>query len=149
MPALLRAGVNVSLGTDGAASNNDLDLWSEMRLAALLYKAMEKDPTAIPARQALHLATRGGAKAIGIDHLVGSIEPGKRADLVLVDLDRPHLSPVYNVVSHLVYAAHRSDVTTVLVNGVVVVENGRTTLVDERAAMAAVRETAARIRKGK
>jgi 5-methylthioadenosine/S-adenosylhomocysteine deaminase len=146
LPALLRAGVNVGLGTDGAASNNDLNLWAEMRLSALLYKAIEKDPTAIPARQALKLATRGGARALGIDHLVGSIEPGKRADLVLVDLDRPHLSPIYNVVSHLVYAAQRNDVTTVLVNGVVVVENGRTALVGEREAMDAVREVADRIR---
>jgi 5-methylthioadenosine/S-adenosylhomocysteine deaminase len=147
LPALLRAGVNVGLGTDGAASNNDLDLWSEMRLAALLYKALEKDPTAIPARQALRLATLGGARALGIDHMVGSIEPGKRADIVLVDLDRPHLSPVYNVVSHLVYAANRNDVTTVLVNGVVVVEDGHTTLVEEREAMAGVREVADRIRR--
>jgi 5-methylthioadenosine/S-adenosylhomocysteine deaminase len=146
LPALLRAGVNVGLGTDGAASNNDLDMWSEMRLCALLYKAIEKDPTAIPAREALWLATRGGAKALGMDHLIGSIEPGKRADIVLVDLDRPHLSPVYNVVSHLVYAAHKGDVTTVLVNGVVVVEDGRTTLVDEREAMEHVREVADRIR---
>jgi 5-methylthioadenosine/S-adenosylhomocysteine deaminase len=147
LPALLRAGVNVGLGTDGAASNNDLDLWAEMRLSALLYKAIEKDPTAIPAREALRLATRGGAKAVGLDHLVGSIEPGKRADLVLVDLDRPHLSPIYNVVSHLVYAAHRNDVTTVVVNGVVVVEKGHTTLVEEREAMADVREVADRIRR--
>ncbi len=147
LPDLLRAGVDVGLGTDGAASNNDLDMWAEMRLSALLYKAIEKDPTAIPARAALTLATRGGARALGMDHLVGSLEPGKRADLVLVDLDRPHLSPVYNVVSHLVYAAHRADVTTVLVNGVVVVENGRTTLVDEREAMDDVREVADRIRR--
>ena len=147
LPALLRAGANVGLGTDGAASNNDLDMWTEMRLCALLYKAIEKDPTAIPARDALGLATRGGARAVGMDHLIGSLEPGKRADLVLVDLDRPHLSPVYNVVSHLVYAAQKADVTTVLVNGVVVVENGRTTLVDEREAMADVREVADRIRR--
>ena len=147
LPDLLRAGVNVALGTDGAASNNDLDLWAEMRLSALLYKAIEKDPTAIPARQALTLATRGGARAVGLDHLVGSLEPGKRADLVLVDLDRPHLSPVYNVVSHLVYAAHKADVTTVLVNGAVVLENGRTTMVSEREAMSDVREVADRIRR--
>ena len=145
LPDLLRAGVPVGLGTDGAASNNDLDMWSEMRLAALLFKAMEKDPTAVPAREALRLATRGGARALGRDHLIGSLEVGKRADIVLVDFDRPHLTPVYDVVSHLVYAVNKGDVTTVLVNGRAVVRDGRMTTLDEREVMADVRQVAERI----
>jgi 5-methylthioadenosine/S-adenosylhomocysteine deaminase len=146
LPDLLRAGVTVGLGTDGAASNNDLDLMAEMRLAAILYKGTTGDPTVVPAREALTLATRGGAKAIGLDHLIGSLEPGKRADLILIDFWRPHLVPVYDVVSHLVYAAGRGDVTTVLVDGKVVVRGGKVTTVDERRVIRSVREIARRIR---
>ena len=147
LPDLLRAGVPVGLGTDGAASNNDLDMWSEMRLSALLFKAIERNPTAVPARVALRLATRGGARALGMEHLIGSLEAGKRADIVLVDLDRPHLTPLYDVVSHLVYAVNKADVTTVLVNGRVVVREGRMTTLDEREVMADVRQVADRIRR--
>lgn len=145
MPELLRAGVTVGLGTDGTASNNDLDLWAELRLAALLYKVTGGDPTSIPAREALRLATRGGAKALGMDHLVGSLEPGKRADLLLIDFDRPHLAPVYDVASHLAYAVNKADVATVVVQGKVVVRNHRVTTVDEGEAIARVREVAAKI----
>ena len=145
MPELLAAGVPVGLGTDGSASNNDLDMWAELRLAALLFKERGRDPTLVPARLALHLATRGGARALGLDHLVGSLEPGKRADVVLVDFDRPHLTPVYDVYSHLAYAVNKADVTTVVVNGRVVVRDHRVTTVDEREVMEKVREVAARI----
>ena len=145
MPDLLRAGVTIGLGTDGTASNNDLDVWAELRLAALLYKVTGGDPTAIPAREALRLATRGGAKALGMDHLVGSIEPGKRADILLIDFDRPHLAPVYDVASHLAYAVNKADVKMVLVDGKVVVRNHRVVTVDEDETIARVREVAARI----
>ncbi len=145
MPELLAAGVPVGLGTDGTASNNDLDMWAELRLAALLFKARGNDPTLVPARLALRLATRGGARALGLDHLVGSLEPGKRADVVLVDFDRPHLTPVYDVFSHLAYAVNKADVRTVLVNGRVVVRDHRVTTLDERETMERVREVAARI----
>lgn len=145
LPELLAAGVNVGLGTDGAASNNDLDLWSELRLAALLFKARGSDPTLVPAREALRLATRGSACAAGIDHLVGSLEPGKRADVVLVDFRKPHLRPVYDVYSHLAYSVGRADVATVLVNGRVVVRDGRVTTVARDDVMARVDEVAGRI----
>ncbi len=114
---LLQAGVNVALGTDGAASNNDLDLWGEMYFAALLQKGVRQDPTVVPARQALHMATMGGARALALQDRIGSLEPGKRADIILVDLDRPHLTPLYDVYSHLVYAVRAGDVRTVLIHG--------------------------------
>lgn len=145
MPDLLRAGVTVGLGTDGAASNNDLDMWAELRLAALLFKVTGGDPTALPALEALRLATRGGAKALGMDHLVGSLTAGKRADIVLIDFDRPHLTPVYDVSSHLAYAVNKADVATVLVNGKVVMSDHQVTTLDEAEAIARVREVAVRI----
>ena len=116
--ALLAEGVNVGLGTDGAASNNRLDGFQEMRQAALLAKAVARNAEALPAHQALRLATLGGAKAIGLDARIGSIRPGKRADLAAVRLAGPELVPLYDPVSHLVYCAGRGDVTDVWVDGV-------------------------------
>ena len=110
--ALLAAGVNVGLGTDGAASNNRLDVFQEMRQAALLAKAVARDAQAVPAHQALEMATLSGARALGLDRKVGSIVPGKRADLVAVDL-----SPVFDPVSHLAYCAGREQVSHVWVDG--------------------------------
>ena len=110
-------GVNVALGTDGAVSNNRLDLFQEMRTAALLAKAVAGDAQALPANAALHAATLAGARALGIDAVAGSIVPGKSADLVAVDLSAPELSPCYDVVSHLVYAAGRENVSHVWVRG--------------------------------
>jgi 5-methylthioadenosine/S-adenosylhomocysteine deaminase len=120
--AMLEEGVNVGLGTDGTASNNDLDMFEEMRLAAFLAKGTTGDPTALPARQVLSMATRLGAKACHIDHLTGSIEIGKRADLTLVELDTLHNLPSFErdeeaVYARLVYAAKSTDVTDVMVNG--------------------------------
>jgi 5-methylthioadenosine/S-adenosylhomocysteine deaminase len=115
--ALRRAGANVCLGTDGAASNNRLDLMQEMRTAALLAKAVAREAQALPAHAALHAATLAGARALGVDALAGSIVPGKAADLVAVSLRGPELAPCYDPVSHLVYAAGREHVTHVWVNG--------------------------------
>jgi 5-methylthioadenosine/S-adenosylhomocysteine deaminase len=115
--ALHAAGVNVGLGTDGAASNNRLDAFQEMRQAALLAKAVAKDAEAVPAHAALKMATLAGAKALGLDKRIGSIEAGKRADLAAVRISGPGLSPVYDPVSHLVYCAGREDVTDVWVDG--------------------------------
>jgi len=109
--ALAAAGVNVGIGTDGAASNNRLDLHNEMRTAALLAKAVARDAQALPAHSALHAATLGGARALGLSTRIGSIEPGKRADLAAVALRGAELSPCYDPVSHLVYAAGREHVT--------------------------------------
>ena len=123
--ALRRAGANVCLGTDGAASNNRLDLFQEMRTAALLAKAVARDAQAMPAHAALRAATLAGAQAIGIDDVAGSIVPGKAADLVAVDLRGPELSPCYDPVSQLVYAAGREHVSHVWVNGELRVREGR------------------------
>jgi 5-methylthioadenosine/S-adenosylhomocysteine deaminase len=119
---MLRDGINLGLGTDGPASNNDLDMFEEMRLASFAPKAVSGDPTAVPARETLSMATRLGAKALHIDHLVGSLEPGKRADIALVDLATVHASPHFDydpleIYSRLVYAAKSSDVTDVMVDG--------------------------------
>ncbi|MBV8031176.1 MAG: TRZ/ATZ family hydrolase [Betaproteobacteria bacterium] len=114
---LRKKGVNVALGTDGAASNNRLDLFQEMRTAALLAKAVSGNPEAMPAHAALHAATLAGAQALGLGTRTGSIVPGKAADLVAVELAGPALLPVYDPVSHLVYAAGREDVSHVWVNG--------------------------------
>jgi 5-methylthioadenosine/S-adenosylhomocysteine deaminase len=115
--ALLTAGVNLSLGTDGAASNNRLDLFQEMRSAALLAKAVARDAAAMPAHAALRAATLGGAIALGLDDRIGSIVPGKAADLAAVAFDDIELQPAYDVVSHLVYACGREHVTDVWVGG--------------------------------
>jgi 5-methylthioadenosine/S-adenosylhomocysteine deaminase len=117
VPAMLAAGVNVALGTDGAASNNRLDLLDEARFAALLAKASAGDASSLPASDALECATLNGAKALGMDRLVGSIEPGKEADLVAVDFSSPETSPVFDPVSHLLYASGREHVTDVWVAG--------------------------------
>ena len=135
VPELLAAGANVGLGTDGAASSNDLDLFGSMRMAALIHKGLAHgiaggdpqsggDPTDLPAPQVLRMATRGGARALGIDDAVGSIEVGKRADLVAVDLDQPHTQPVHDPVSAVVYAAGRGDVDHVWIDGRHVVDGG-------------------------
>ncbi|HIE50181.1 MAG TPA: amidohydrolase [Armatimonadetes bacterium] len=142
LPELITAGVTVGLGTDGAASNNNLDLLEEMRLTALLSKGRRLDPTLIPAQQALDLATRGGAAALFLDDQIGQLKPGLKADLILIDLRRPHLCPGHNVVSDLVYSAQAADVRTVLVNGVVVMENRELTLVDEKEVLRTVKERA-------
>ncbi|MGE5626180.1 MAG: TRZ/ATZ family hydrolase [Bacillota bacterium] len=117
VPKLLAAGVNVALGTDGAASNNDLDLFGEMRSAAILAKGTSGDPTALPAAAALSMATLNGAKALGQDKDIGSLVPGKWADLTAVDLGTPETQPVYDVVSTLVYSAGRQHVSDVWVAG--------------------------------
>jgi 5-methylthioadenosine/S-adenosylhomocysteine deaminase len=113
----LRRGITVGLGPDGTASNNNLDMWEELRLAATLHKAATGDPTQVSARQALEMATIQGARCIGLESQIGSLEVGKKADVVLVDFDKPHLYPRHSVVSHLVYAVNSADVHSVLVDG--------------------------------
>lgn len=124
IPQLLAAGVTVGLGTDGASSNNNLDMLEEMRTAALLHKVNEEDPMALPALQALKMATSEGARALRLEE-VGSLKPGYKADLILIDLNKPHLYPRHNLAAHMVYAAQSADVDTVIIDGRIVMENKR------------------------
>jgi 5-methylthioadenosine/S-adenosylhomocysteine deaminase len=128
--ALLAQGVNVGLGTDGAASNNALDIFAEMRLAALLAKGVSGDAETLPARQALQMATINAAKALGLENDIGSIEIGKRADLAAVDFSAAETTPCYDPLSHLVYAAGREQVSHVWVDGALLVEQGMLTQID-------------------
>ncbi len=122
---MLSRGINVGLGTDGAASNNDLDMWEEIRLAALLHKGKSGDPTLIPASTALAMATRIGALAIGLGDVTGSLVPDKRADMIQLSLSSPHMAPLYDVESHLVYVAGSRDVVTSIVDGQVLMRDGK------------------------
>lgn len=128
---MLATGINVGIGTDGAASNNRLDILAELRLAALVAKAQNDNAETLPSHAALRMATLGGALALGLEHEIGSIEPGKSADLVAVNLSAMELSPCYNPASHLIYAAGREHVTNVWVRGTHVVKNGQLSLLDD------------------
>jgi 5-methylthioadenosine/S-adenosylhomocysteine deaminase len=130
LPELLNAGVLVSLGTDGAASNNNLDMFEEMRLAALVHKGVSFEPTAVPAWQALRMGTIDGARSIWLQD-VGSLQPGMKADFIAIDIDQPHLLPHSNLISHVVYSASANDVTDVWVDGRELVRNGECKTLDE------------------
>ncbi len=139
IPELLKAGVTVGLGTDGAGSNNNLDLWGEMSLTARLHKVWRRDPTLLPAAEAVALATREGARVLGLGDHTGTLTPGKEADLIVVDLDQPHLTPLYDPFSHLAYAAGAADVRHVMARG-------RWLLYDKRLTTLDWPEIAARVR---
>ena len=143
--AFRAAGVNVAIGTDGAASNNMLDMFAEMRAAALLAKARANDASAVTAEEALHMATLAGATALGLEQRIGSIEPGKLADLTCVDLSGLNTQPLYAVVSQLVYAAHSSQVSDVWIAGKHQLDNGRFTQLDPDALLARSHEWRDRI----
>jgi 5-methylthioadenosine/S-adenosylhomocysteine deaminase len=147
VPQMLKAGVAVGLGTDGAASNNDLNMWEEIDAAAKLHKLTSKDPTVVNAREALEMATIRGARAIHLDKEIGSLEVGKRADIIIVDMNGAHQTPIYNVYSQLAYATKASDVETVIINGRVVMQNRRVLTVDERSVRVKANEYRDRIRK--
>ena len=142
---MLKAGVRVTLGTDGAASNNDLNILGEMGTASKLHKAVSGDPTALDAGTVVRMATRWGAEALGLGEKTGSIREGKSADLVIMDLDKPHLTPIYNIYSHLVYSARPSDVRHVMVAGRMVVKDGRLTAANEGGILEKAREWGERI----
>lgn len=146
--AMIDAGVNVGIGTDGAASNNDLDMFGEMRSAALSGKDKAGDAAALPAEQILRMASINGAKAIGLDAITGSIEEGKQADLAVVNFNRLELQPVYNPVSHIVYSANRYDISNVWVAGKQMLHNGEHLCFDESALIDNARSWGARIRSG-
>lgn len=148
IPALLAKGAVVGLGTDGAASNNNLDLLGEMRTAALLHKVTTGNPTVLPAYQVLEMATCGGARALGLEGEVGRLLPGRRADLILIDMEQPHLCPRHNIAAHLVYSAHATDVHAVIIDGRIVVEGGRILTIDEEEVMREVARRAPRLVEG-
>ncbi len=131
VPEMLAAGIPVALGTDGAASNNSLDMFNEMKFAALLNKVDKFDPTVMPVQSVLEMATVNGARALGLGKNLGSLEVGKKADLTLVDLRKPHLTPLRNVISHLVYSATGGDVDTVIVDGKVIMQGRRVLTLEE------------------
>jgi cytosine/adenosine deaminase-related metal-dependent hydrolase len=130
-PEMVQAGINVSIGTDGNNASNYSDLMRATYLVAGLFKDARTDPQMFPAEKAFDMATIGGARTLGLEDQVGSLEPGKKADLVLHDTDRPEWRPLLNVVNQLVWAAHGGGVHTVLVDGRVVVEDGHCTTIDE------------------
>src|SRR5918994_835434 len=146
VPAYLAAGITVGLGTDGAASNNDLDMFEAMRFAALLHKLKTGDPRTIPAATALEMATIQGARALGLEKQIGSLETGKRADLVVVSTSSARMTPIYDPVSHLVYTARGEDVRTVMVNGRVLMRDRKMLTLDESAVLADARTFANAVR---
>jgi len=142
----LAAGVALGLGTDGAASNNDLDMFEAMRQASFLAKHAARDPRAVPAAQALELATIGGARALGLDALIGSLETGKRADLITVSVAAARQTPLYDPVSHLVYVTRGDDVRNTIVNGKVLMRNRQLQTLDRAAVIAAANQLASTVR---
>ena len=142
VPAFLKAGIALGLATDGAASNNDLDMFEAMRTASLLHKLQTRDPQAVSARTALEMATRGGARALGMAAQIGSLEPGKRADVIVVGMSAARQTPMYNPISHLVYATRGDDVRTTIVNGKVLMRDRKVLTLNEGSVLAEAREWA-------
>jgi 5-methylthioadenosine/S-adenosylhomocysteine deaminase len=143
--ALLEDGVNVSLGTDGAASNNNLNLFEEMHLAALLQKWLRRDAEALPAREVLRMATIRGARALGLEAEIGSLEVGKRADVIMIDAAQPHLAPRHDPIALLVYSAQAADVATVLVDGRILMEDRVLLALDEESLLKQAAEQTRRL----
>jgi 5-methylthioadenosine/S-adenosylhomocysteine deaminase len=146
VPAMRKAGISVGLGTDGAASNNDLDMFEAMRQAAFLHKLTTGDPRAVPAAAALAMATIEGARALQMDDRIGSLEPGKRADMIIVSMAGARQTPMYDPVSHLVYVARGDDVTTTIVNGRILMRDGKVLSLDETAVLREANEMAVKVR---
>jgi 5-methylthioadenosine/S-adenosylhomocysteine deaminase len=146
VPAMRAAGISVGLGTDGAASNNDLDMFEAMRQAAFLHKLTSNDPRAIPAPVAIDMATIEGARAAGIDREVGSLEPGKRADVIVVSMSSARQTPMYDPLSHLVYVTRGDDVRTTIVNGQVLMRDRNVLTLNAEQVLAEARALALRVR---
>lgn len=145
VPQLLSAGVVVGLGTDGAASNNRLDLFEEIAMAARIHKAVGRAPLAVDAYSVLKMATIDAAKVLGMSDTIGSLEKGKRADIILIDADRPNMVPMYNVFSHLVYAVNSAQVESVIVDGKVVMENYKILTMNESQIMQDINKFAGKL----
>ena len=142
----IAAGVNLALGTDGAASNNDLDMFGAMRQASFLAKLASGNPTAVPAQVALDMATIGGARVLGMETLIGSLEPGKRADLITVSMSTARQTPMYDAVSHLVYVTRGDDVRNTIVNGKVLMRDRRVSTLNETEVLAQAKALAQKVR---
>lgn len=145
IPDLIKRGINVSIGTDGAASNNNLNMFEEMHIAALLHKGYFNNPGVVSAREAITMATSNGAKANGLNGITGAVKKGMKADLIIINMNKPHLCPVNDPVSALVYSVQGSDVETSIINGRVVMENRVLSTIDEELVMERVREIAKRV----
>jgi len=143
---MLARGITVALGTDGCAINNNLDMFQEMDTAAKLAKVAALDPTILPAPLVVRMATHYGARALGLEQATGVLEVGKRADIILIDIRKPHLTPLYNEYSHLVYAVNGADVETVIIDGRPVMEDRRLLTIDEEEAMTRVNNIASQVR---
>jgi 5-methylthioadenosine/S-adenosylhomocysteine deaminase len=143
--AMWEKGIPIGLGTDGCASNNNLDLFQEMDMAAKLHKVYLADPTVMDARTVLRLATSQGAKALGLEKTIGSLEPGKKADCIVLDINKPHLTPIYDYYSHLVYAAKSSDITQVFINGKQVLKDRHLTTLNLETVMDRANRSAAEL----
>jgi 5-methylthioadenosine/S-adenosylhomocysteine deaminase len=139
-------GIIVGLGTDGAASNNNLDMFDEMDAVAKVHKLMRNDPTVMDAPTVLKMATRDAAKVLLKEKEIGSLEAGKTADIIILDLNQPHLTPLYNIYSHLVYSAGGGEVDTVIINGKLIMENRKILTVDEQEIMDRANHLAGRIK---
>jgi 5-methylthioadenosine/S-adenosylhomocysteine deaminase len=139
---LLGLDVTVGIGTDGPASNNNLDMFESMKIAALLQKQFYKDATVMPAHTVLKMATINGARALGLEKTVGTLEAGKKADIILVDFKKPHLTPTHDPYANIVYSAHGSDADTVIVDGKVLMENRKVKTLDEEEVMLKTQKTA-------
>ena len=146
VPAYLRADAAIGLGTDGAASNNDLDMFEAMRVASLLHKLQSGDPRAVSAKTALEMATIRGARALGMESQIGSLETGKRADLILIDVSGARQTPMYDPVSHLVYVARGDDVRTTIVNGRILMRDRKVLTLNEAEVIRDAREWATKVR---
>ncbi|MFH1388092.1 MAG: amidohydrolase family protein [Patescibacteria group bacterium] len=129
---MLESGVNISLGTDGVCSNNNLDMLEEMKITALLHKINKLDPNIASAQTVLDMATINGAKALGLEKEIGSLEKGKKADIVFLDFEKSHLIPKHNLISHLVYSANGSDVDTVFINGKMIMKDRKIRKINEK-----------------
>lgn len=145
IPAMLEKGLNVTLGTDGAASNNNLDMFDEINLAALIHKGVNMDPLLVNAGEALKMATVNGGKAIGYEGKLGTIQKGMKADLIVLNIDKPHFYPMNDPISAVAYSAHGSDVETVIVDGNILMEKGELKTIDLELVKHKVKEISKRI----
>jgi 5-methylthioadenosine/S-adenosylhomocysteine deaminase len=135
-----RHGINISLGTDGSASNNNVDMFSEMSSVAKIHKVRCMDPTVMGAEETLNAATMGGARALNVENSIGSLQAGKKADFIVLDLDQPHMVPMYSIPSHLTYVARGSDVIHTFVGGKQLMRNRQLLTIDEQKLLTTMRQ---------